>query len=82
MHEAVAHAPESSGILVLAGGYPETLTPIDLDALAVARQRHQRMYVEFPDALPDMAVGETRDITWERGVVASDVFRIWRSCGF
>ena len=74
MHEAVAHAPESSGILVLADGYPETLTPIDLDALAVARQRDQRVYVEFPDALPDMALGETRDITWERGVVASDAF--------
>jgi hypothetical protein len=72
--DAVSVAPRSSGILVLADGYPETLTPIDLDALAAAGEKDQRVYVEFPDALPDQAVGGIKGIVWERGVVASDVF--------
>ena len=74
LHDAVLVAPHASGILVLADGYPETLTPIDLDALTDAREKDQRVYVEFPDALPEQALGEIKSIAWERGVVASDAF--------
>ena len=72
--EAVDGAPEGSGIFILSDGYPTTQTPVDLVALEIARQKKQRVYLEFPDVLPDMAVGQIQGIEWERAVVASDVF--------
>ena len=72
LRDAVRAAPQSSGILVLADGYPETLTPIDLDALTDAREKDQRVYVEFPDALPYQAVGEIKGIAWERATDERD----------
>jgi hypothetical protein len=72
--EAIGESPPGSGILILAEGYPDTPTPIDLVALEAARKKNQRIYLEFPDALPERAVGEVRGIQWERAVVASDVF--------
>lgn len=72
--EAVDVAPEGSGVLMLADGYPEEATPVDFAALDRARAKNQRVYLEFPDALPGMDVGDVRGVAWERAVVASDVF--------
>jgi hypothetical protein len=72
--EAIEMSPDGAGILILADGYPGTPTPVDLAVLEKARLKHQRVYVEFPDALPDLVIGEIHGIEWERAVVASDVF--------
>ncbi|MFT5366451.1 MAG: hypothetical protein ACI8V2_001398, partial [Candidatus Latescibacterota bacterium] len=72
--EAIENAPEESGILILADGYPETPTPIDLKVLETAQEKRQRIYLEFPSTLPEMEVGDIHGIEWERAVVTSDVF--------
>jgi len=74
IQEAVENAPVQSGILILADGYPESPTPVDLAALETARTKSQHVYLEFPDALPDMEVGDIRGIEWERAAASSDVF--------
>lgn len=72
--KAVEDASEGSGIFILADGYPDTPTPIDLTVLDMAREKGLRIYLEFPNSLPDMGVGELRGVEWERAVVTSDVF--------
>ncbi|MBT3605616.1 MAG: hypothetical protein HN521_21345, partial [Candidatus Latescibacteria bacterium] len=72
--EAIEHAPKGSGILILADGYPNTPTPVDLTVMEMARNKNQRVYLEFPSDLPDMEVGDIRGIEWERAVVSSDAF--------
>ena len=72
--EAIEHAPEHAGILILADDYPQKTTPIAPTTFATAQQKNQRLYIEFPSDLPDLKVGDIQTITWERAVVSSDVF--------
>lgn len=72
--EAIENTPEESGILILADGYPNKPTQIDLTTLETAHNKNQRVYIEFPSALPNMEVGDIRSTEWERAVVSSDVF--------
>src|SRR5947207_14857265 len=51
--EAFAHAPEGSGVMVLADGYPWQTTPLD-GTLAYAAKRRLKVYVEYPEALQDL----------------------------
>jgi len=71
---AVQAAPEGAGVMVLADGYPQVATPIPRGLYAAAAKKKQRMYVEFPAALPGAAMAAPRETTWERAVVASDAF--------
>lgn len=73
--EAVARAADGSGVLLLAGGYPNSRTRIDAAVLRSAREKRLRLFVEFPDAMPDLQFGETKQAVWERAVVASDALR-------
>ncbi len=72
--EAILNAPPNSGVLVLADGYPDTRTNIADSLFAIARTKHLRLYIEYPDRLPGIVVGEERRATWERGVITTDRF--------
>lgn len=72
--DAIRIAPEGSGVLLLADGYPELRTPIDANLLRAARQKRLRLYVEYPAFVPETESGPPRRTRWERTVVASDVF--------
>jgi len=71
---AVQRALPGAGVLVLVDSYPERGWAISDEVLALAREKRIRMYVEFPSALPGVALGETRGVKWERAVVSSDLF--------
>ena len=72
--EAVRAAPEGSGVLILADGYPDKPTVIELGVFDEAARKSLRLYVEYPERLPDMDVGVPRDVQYERGVVTSEIF--------
>ncbi|MFH1006053.1 MAG: hypothetical protein V1800_00960 [Candidatus Latescibacterota bacterium] len=72
--EAVDRAPASSGVLILADRYPEEPTFVDPALLERARRKGQRVYMEYPHAVPEMQVGTICVAGWERAVVASDAF--------
>jgi hypothetical protein len=72
--EAVAAAPEASGVLVLADGYPARTTPIDQATFDAAARKRLRLYLEYPSLVPGMQLGPPRRVQWERTVVTSDRF--------
>ena len=79
--EAVAESAPSSGVLLLAEGYPEKATRLASDAFRIAREKRLRVYVEFPSFVPGLQVGESCSVAkgrygnlWERIVVSSDAF--------
>jgi hypothetical protein len=71
---AVEAAPEGSAVLLLAEGYPEAPLVLEAGLWERAAARRLRLYVEFPGALPGLAVGAPRATALERGVVASGFF--------
>ncbi|MEX2592809.1 MAG: hypothetical protein WD426_08540 [Anditalea sp.] len=72
--EAISHAVEGSGVMILADGYPEKTTVMDASLFEKARHKNLKLYVEYPSYLPEVAVGMPRGTYWERAVIASDVF--------
>ena len=72
--EAVERAPAGAGVLLLADGYPQRPTLIAPAVFNAAAAKRQRLYVEFPAALPGLEGGAPRATQWERAVVASDRF--------
>ena len=79
--EAVDAASGGDGVLVLAGGYPETLTEIPAVVYEAAAAKGVRLYVEYPATVPGLALGELRDfrtgpygVRYDRAVVSSDAF--------
>jgi hypothetical protein len=70
--EAIEDAPSGSAVLVLADGYPERQTPIPKRSLAEARRKNLKLYLEYPEAVPGIALGAQRGVQWERGIVALD----------
>jgi hypothetical protein len=72
--EAVRAAPAGSGVLALADGYPDQPTAITPAAFDEAVRKRLRLYVEYPERLPDMELGAPRDVKYERGVVGSEIF--------
>ena len=72
--DALAAADVGGGVMILADGYPETLTVIDAAVFEIAARKKVRLYVEFPGSLPDLDVGAVRHADWQRAVVASDAF--------
>jgi hypothetical protein len=71
---AVDKAPPGSGVLILADGYPDKTTIIDAAVFQQAAAKRLRLYVEYPAALPGLAVGSPRGTKTERAVVASARF--------
>jgi len=80
--EAVAQAPQGSGLLILAENYPGQTTNVDSKVYQDAAKKRLRLYVEFPSSIPDLSVGEPQHVAYgtythnilERGVVASEAF--------
>ena len=72
--EAIDAASEGAGVLILAGGYPETRTSIDETLFELAREKNLRLYIEYPEQIPDLTLGDVRHAEWERGVVTTDAF--------
>lgn len=71
---AVDAATPGDGVLLLADGYPNTLTPVDADLFRRAAAKRLRLYVEYPSFLPGLSLGAPRGTQWERAVAASDAF--------
>lgn len=72
--EAIASAPERTGVLILADQYPDRSTAVELVDFEKAQRKHLRLYIEFPASLPGMEVSLPRAATWERVVVTSGNF--------
>jgi len=79
--EAVTRAPQGSGVLILADGYPAKTNPLESAIFQKAREKKVRLYVEFPSYVPGLRVGEPRHPAkgkyynvLERVVVASEAF--------
>lgn len=70
--EAVERADAGSGVLLLADGYPTARVGVDDALVGRARARKLRLYVEYPQACPGLALEDPRDAIWERVVVAGD----------
>ena len=62
--EAVRAAIEDSGVLILGDGYPEQPTAIEPAVFDEAAQKRLRLYVEYPERLPDMETGPPKDVKY------------------
>ena len=71
---AIREAAPGSGVLILAEGYPLATTRLSPDSFAEARAKGLRLFLEYPDAVPGLQVSAPRQTTWERIIVASDMF--------
>jgi hypothetical protein len=72
--EAIAKAPPSTAVLLLAEGYPARRTAASPELLEQAFAKHLKLYIEFPASLTGVAMSPVRRSVWERIVVASDAF--------
>lgn len=72
--EAVRAATDGSAVLILADGYPDQPTVIERTMFENAARKQLRLYVEYPNWLPDIELGGPRDVGYERVVVTSNIF--------
>ena len=63
---------DGAGILSLAGDYPRPGIAFDRALAELAAAKGLRLYLEYPSALPGIAVAPPRQARWERAVVSSD----------
>lgn len=73
--EAVELAAEGGAVLILADGYPATVTAVEPGVLETAARKSLRLYIEYPGALPGVEIGPPKAARWERVAVNSDFFR-------
>ena len=71
---AISHAAAGDGVLILADTYPQCRTDVEPRHYEAARRAGVRLYVEYPRAVPGIALGDAREAEWARVVVASDAF--------
>ncbi len=64
--EAVAHAAQGSGLLILAESYPNHATQVGAKVYQEASRKRLRLYVEFPSSLPDLSVGNPQHVAYGR----------------
>jgi hypothetical protein len=72
--EAIRTAPANSAVLVLADNYPAQRVRLSPALLELSNRKNQRLYLEFPEALPGLAFQAPRVAEWERGVVTTNGF--------
>ena len=72
--DAVNNAPNGSGVLILADGYPDARQSIQQQVLDVAAQKNLRLYIEYPDAVPGLSFGSIHNNSVDRLVVDSNSF--------
>ena len=71
---AIQHAAPGSAVLLLADGYPERTTAVQPGDWDLAQEKHLRLLIEYPAAIPGLEVTAPRTTVWERIVVSSDKF--------
>ena len=71
---AIQNASSNSAVLLLAGEYPRLPVTVDSQSWELARKKNLRLFLEFPGAIPGIALGPPRTTAWERIVVSSDMF--------
>lgn len=71
---AIDAASEGDGVLLLADGYPDHLTPVSDAVFDAAAKKRLRLYIEYPARLPDLQVAAPKRAHLERAVVCSDFF--------
>jgi hypothetical protein len=72
--QAIKRAPNGSGVMILADGYPSTPTILDPALFEISRKKNLRIYLEYPANLPGIQTGKPSRTHWERAVIASDAF--------
>jgi hypothetical protein len=73
--QAISHAMDGTGVLLLADSYPTKRVSVSSSMLELARKKKLRLYIEYPASLQGLAVPDTVATPhMERGVVVSDVF--------
>lgn len=73
--EAIANAPEKSGVIIVSDSYPKVSLSIDNKIYNLAKRKGIKLYVEYPASFPGIKIAD--DIfhaTLERGVVTSESF--------
>lgn len=71
---ALEGTPPNGTLLVLAGGYPQQKTELPVDFYEKANAKGLKVYVEYPDRLPDALTGTIKATKKERLVVTSEFF--------
>jgi hypothetical protein len=71
---AIQNAAPGSAVLLLADDYPARQTPLGPAGFDLAQQKHLRLFIEYPAAVPGLELAPPRTTTWERLVVSSDKF--------
>lgn len=74
LQDAVEAAPHGSAVLSLADAYPGPGVRVDRALLEKAKTKPLRLYIEYPDALEGVSLGEPVQARWERAVVTSEFF--------
>jgi hypothetical protein len=74
LEEALQAAPRGTGVLALADDYPRPSPALDEELEKLVEAKKLRLYLEYPAALPGVALGDPRPTRWERVVVSSDFF--------
>lgn len=72
--DAINRAPQGSGVMILADGYPDKTTVFDPSLFDKSRKKNLRIYLEYPANLPGIVTGTPSRTHWERAVIASDAF--------
>src|SRR5689334_14405644 len=55
--EAIEKAPPSSGVLLLADGYPTSRLLVGPELIQRAADKHLRLYIEYPEGFPGQPLG-------------------------
>ena len=71
---ALEAAPEHAGVCLLADGYPARGPRFTAELQALQRRKRLRLFVEYPDLLPGVDLGDPQPTRRERVVVASSFF--------
>jgi hypothetical protein len=72
--DAVAHAADSATVLILADDYPTHTVPLHDAFFDAAKAKHLHLFLEYPSQVPGLKFGAMQTTTWERCVVATDLF--------
>ena len=73
--EAIASARKRSGVIIVADHYPDVRVSISDVDIKLAKEKKLRVYLEYPDAFPDMETASDPFVTdLERLVVAGEAF--------
>jgi hypothetical protein len=71
---AIQNAAPCSAVLLLADEYPTHQTVLDPVGFALARNKHLRLFIEYPAGISGVELAPPRAATWERVVISSDKF--------